>query len=283
MTEIKFTLPTLSGFWSLICGLASRIDILHISIIGAAFRLFIIGFPNDGLVFDEIHYHNAALSLLQGVAANAEHPPLVKLFAALSIKLLGDFWFSWRIPIVLFAVFLPYLIYRLGWKLTGNKTTGLYAAAFSLFDIILFIHGNILMLEIPALVFGLVFVLLYLDKRYGYAALTMSLSFLCNEKALWLLLGVAIYHIWTHLPANIKEHSMRVNAKSVGIFVVLCLIFGGGGFWLNDLMWRPVQNTTVGVGAQVIVYPSNGTMTTTTTLVTNTSYEYITDPIHHVL
>ena len=123
----------------------------------------------------------------------------------MSIRLLGDFWFAWRIPIVLFAVFMPYLIYRLAWKLTGSRSTGLYAAAFSLFDIILFIHGNILMLEIPALVLSLAFALLYLERRYGWAALAISVAFLCNEKALWILLGIAIYHLWTHIPETHEE------------------------------------------------------------------------------
>jgi hypothetical protein len=282
MTEVKFTLPSIGGLWASLLGVASKVDILHISLVGAALRLLVFSFPNDGgLIFDEVHYHNAALAILDGVAANAEHPPLVKLFAALSIKFLGDFWFAWRIPTVLFAVFIPYLVYRLAWKLTGSKQNGLYAAAFSLFDIILFIHGNILMLEIPALVLSLAFALLYLEKRSGWAAVAMSFAFLCNEKALWILLGVAIYHVWSN---PLKKTSFKADAKKVGVFLAVCLVFGGGGLWLNDLVWKPASNTSISVGADVIVYQNNATaVTTTTSLTTHTSYEYITNPISHVL
>ena len=81
-----------------------------------------------------------------------------------------------------------------------------------------------------------------------------------------------------------KRHSIKPDVKATGVFLILCMVIGGGGLWLNDLVWKPVQNTNVSVSANVIVYQNNSTaVATTTTTATNTQYQYITDPIHHVL
>lgn len=281
--EVRFTIPPITPIYSKILDVVKNIRISHIVLINAIIRFFVMSFPSDGgMIFDEVHYIGAARAILQGIAANAEHPPLTKLIIALSIKIFGDFWFAWRFPIVLFSLFVPYIIYKIALKLTDDKTLALYSAAFSCFDIILFIHGNIYMLEFPALVFALGFVYFYLEKRYIISSVMISLGFLCNEKAMLVLLGIAIYHVST----NLTFKSLFINSIRVGKFLTLCVIFGGGGLWLNDIFWRPVSNTSIGIISHetVIAQPSNVTVSfsTLTSLATTTAYTYINDPFSHV-
>ena len=261
-----------------------KIDILHITLLNAILRFFVMCFPSDGgMIFDEVHYIKAIRAILEGIPANGEHPPLTKLIVGAFIKIFGDFWFSWRLPIVLFALFIPYLVYKISLKFNDDKNLAKFAATFSCLDILLFIHGNIYMLEIPALVMSLLFCLLYLEHRNIPAAIAISIGFLCNEKALWVLLGVAVYHIMTHADSLKKLDRFVPDAKQTAIFLAACCLFGGGGLWLNDLVWRPSSQTNSNIGVVATVYQSNGTaVTTSLSTITTTDYVYINDPISHV-
>jgi dolichyl-phosphate-mannose--protein O-mannosyl transferase len=71
--------------------------VLLLSFIFAAHMLQ-IAFPSDGsMIFDEAHYVPASVATMNGVAANAEHPPLSKIIAAGGIMLLGNNWFGWLV------------------------------------------------------------------------------------------------------------------------------------------------------------------------------------------
>lgn len=80
------------------------LNIYHLLLFSLALHLLILGQPNDGFVFDEAHYVPAALETLKGLPANVEHTPLTKILVAVSIGLLGNWWFAWRIPIVVFSL-----------------------------------------------------------------------------------------------------------------------------------------------------------------------------------
>jgi len=275
--EVKFKIPNILES---AIGFIDRIDIWHLVLFGAIIRFFVMPFPNDGgMIFDEVHYIKATRAMLEGLGANSEHPPLVKIIGVVAIKLFGDHWFAWRFPIVMFSVWLPLLVYKLSLRLFNDKRKAIFSALFSMFDIILFIHGNIYMLEIPAMVFSLLFVLWYLEKKPAKASLAISLGFLCNEKALWVLLGVAIYHILE----NFKLKNLIIDAKPVAVFLSLCVLFGGGGLFISDLIWRPSSQANLSVQVIETVYQNQtGPFTTSTATTTSTSLKYIYDPFSHV-
>ena len=193
----SFSIPSMSDVWVWLSKFGNKIDIWHIFFLNLAMRLLIMSTPNDGgMIFDEVHYIKATRSILLGIAANAEHPPLVKLIVGAFIQIFGDYWFSWRAPIIILSMWVPYLLFRIVMDLTQDRKKALFAAAFSCFDIILFIHGNIYMLEFPALVFSLVSGMYLIEKKYGKSALAMGIACLCNEKAVFALLGLGLYQLW---------------------------------------------------------------------------------------
>ena len=258
-----------------------RIDISHIILISAILRFFVMSFPNDGgTIFDEIHYIKATRAMLQGIAANAEHPPLTKIIGLISIKIFGDFWFAWRLPIVLFALAGTYVMYLLAKEILKDEKLALVAAALSCVDIIWFIHGNIFMLEMPALTFSLAFAYYFYKKRYNISAVFIGLGFLCNEKALFILLGMTIYQGLSYFKPK------KVNAvliKRTAIFLGVCVLVGAGGLFISDSIWKPSSATLVQIMENIIVV-QNETLpiTTTTTTATQTDYEYISNPFSHV-
>jgi len=281
--SFTISLPSLGGLWRIALEITKKIDIWHIVLFGLIMRLFVISQPEDGMVFDEVHYIKATRDIIQGIAANAEHPPLVKLIVGLFTSTLGDYWLSWRLPIVLFSMWIPYILYRIVMKLSnGDKRKALFTAFLSLFDIILFIHGNIYILEMPALVLGLVSAMWMLESKYKSSAIAMGLACLCNEKAVFILLGMGIYQLWV---SERKNRDMREIGKKVTTFLIICSVIGFGGLWVSDMIWKPQINTSSTISANVIVSVDGqgNPVTTTTSLATITTGDTINDPFTHLL
>jgi 4-amino-4-deoxy-L-arabinose transferase-like glycosyltransferase len=269
----------------LMTGIFNKINIWHIILLDAIIRFFCMTIPSDGgMIFDEVHYVKATESMLQGVAANAEHPPLTKIIGLIFMKVFGDYWFAWRFPIVIFALAGTYVFYLLAKAFLKDEKMALIAASFTCFDIIWFIHGNIYMLEMPALTFSLAFAYYFVKKKYFISAVMIGLGFLCNEKALYVLLGMFFYQLmtkfhWKDLKASLPKNLL---IKNTGIFLLICILVGGGGLFISDMIWKPSSSTSANVVANVIVINGANVTTTTTSLSTILSYKYITDPFSHV-
>jgi len=259
----------------------NKITISHIILISAILRMFVMPFPSDGgLIFDEAHYTKAVQSILQGIHANPEHPPLTKLIVATSVKIFGNFWFAWRIPMVICSLASTYLVYLIAREFFDEKIA-LLAASFIIFDIIWFIHGNIFMLEPPCMTFGLLFILLCLRGRYAWAGASIGLAGLANEKALFFLLGMSIYGALAH---GLKKMD-RTTLKKIGVFVLAVGLVGGGGLWMFDIIMPPSKATNVNINVQhtVIQDEQGNPMRTETATTTQTKQVYLKNPVEHVL
>ena len=265
---------------SVVHSLLGQIKISHIILFSAIIRMFCAAFPSDGSsIFDEVHYLGAVRAMMQGLPANAEHPPLTKIIVMWSIQIFGDHWFAWRLPIILYSLGATYLVYRIAKEFLDEKKA-LLVSVFMIFDIVFFIQGNIYVLEVPGLMFGLAFVLYYLKGRYWFSAAMIGLGFLCSEKALFLLLGAAVYHVML----NWRRPTKPV-VKKVGLFLTLCVIVGAGGLALSDSVWPPSKSTHININiANTIYQDENGNpVRTETATKTQTTYEYMLNPIDHVL
>lgn len=261
--------------------LLSRATITHVIMLSLALHLFASAFPSDGgMVFDEAHYVPAATATLAGLPANAEHTPLAKIMVAVSIALFGNYWFAWRFPIVLTAVGAEYVFYRLA-KRFFSERHALAATALLSFDIMFFVHGSIFVLDMPAIMFGLIGVELYFARRYKWSAASLGTSFLMKELGLFFLFAVGIYH----LAFNAKQKDIVVKLKKAVPFMLVLVLVSGGGLWLYDLAYKPASGTTIYTSVvNNVVVDQNGTPITTKTIISNvTSNTPITNPIDHML
>lgn len=262
-------------------GLISKFNIGYLLLLSLALHLFVISIPQEGYVFDEAHYVPAALKTLELQPANVEHTPLAKIMIAVSISIFGNYWFSWRFPIVLTSIASLYVFYLLSKHFLTEKYA-LYATAFLSFDIIFFVHGSIFVLDMPAILFGLLGVLLYFEKEYKLSAVSFGLSFLMKELGLLFLSVVVLYHFL----GNLRLKSLRNinNWKTSVVFILVLLLVGGGGLWLYDVVYKPYSGVTVFTNERNnVVIDSNQTPITTETIITNsTSLSLITNPIDHI-
>ena len=253
-------------------------NIGHLLLLSLALHLFIISFPQDGFIFDEAHYVPAAIKTLNLEPANAEHTPLAKIIIALSIAVFGNYWFAWRFPIVIMSIVSLYIFYLLSRRFMTDHYA-LYATAFLSFNIIYFVHGSIFVLDMPAILFGLLGIHLYFSQRYSYSALSFGLSFLMKELGLFFLGTMLIYHLLTHFKVpNLNQ------IKKVAGFLLVILLVSGGGLWIYDFVFKPTTGASVFTNAQLtLVKDTNGTVLTTITTLNNiTSFAYITNPVEHL-
>jgi predicted membrane-bound dolichyl-phosphate-mannose-protein mannosyltransferase len=236
----------------------SKVKIWHILLLSFILHLSVIPFPSNGLVFDESYYGPAAEDILYGVASNLEHPPLAKIVIALSMLIFGDNWFAWRFPIVLMAVASLYVFYLIAKRFMSERYA-LFATAILSFDVIFFVHGSIFVLDIPAILFGLIGIELYFAKKYSWSAFSFGISFLMKEMGLLFLLAILIYHVATHL--KLQQFKNKVNLKKTATFLIVLLLISGGALWLYDIIYSPPYPLGIENGHTIILSTTNQSMT----------------------
>lgn len=142
--------------------------------LGLALRAHHLGVP-DTLKWDEIHYVPTARSYLAHEYAWSDHPPLGKLIIALSIKLLGDTPFAWRLPSLLFGVANIGLIAWSARVVFQSRRAAVIAAAFVAVD------GFFIAYSRAALLDGMIVAM-------GVGAVTVALS----GRKLWHVLAAGV-------------------------------------------------------------------------------------------
>ena len=81
---LKFTSTLLSYLQNFL----KKFNITHLLLIVFALHLFVMSFPSDGgMVFDEVHYIKATRAHFEGIGANPEHTPLVKVLMTIPIAI----------------------------------------------------------------------------------------------------------------------------------------------------------------------------------------------------
>jgi 4-amino-4-deoxy-L-arabinose transferase-like glycosyltransferase len=248
-----------------------------------AMHMIQIAFPSDGSkIFDEAHYIPASEATLEGIAANAEHPPLPKIIGAIGIALLGDNWFGWRFPQVVMEIAALYVFYLIARRLLGNPWA-LGATMLLGLDTVFFIHGGALLIDMPAFLFCFLAIELYFRKHYWLSASSMGLAFLAREMSIFYFLALAVYHIGANW--NWKSLKAMKPAFKLGVrYMLLALIIFGITLWAYDLRYLPPRTTSVTnvVNARIILGAQGAPISTVYSTIHSTSKDVIWNPVQHV-
>jgi dolichyl-phosphate-mannose-protein mannosyltransferase len=105
-----------------------------------------LGIPTK-IYFDETHYIAAARKLLAMEVANQEHPMVGKEVIALSIRLLGDNAFGWRVPSALFGAFGLFALGRMVWWASQRRFATLAAMLLLITSFLWYVQSRIGMLD----------------------------------------------------------------------------------------------------------------------------------------
>ncbi len=183
--------------------------------------------PAGSLIFDEWYYVNVARVILRipeslgangqppypmppntaGLDPNHEHPPLAKLLIALSMYLIGNNAYGWRIPSVIFGSVAVLVFYLLMKRIATYKMVPLVSAVLFSFDNLVFVHSRIATLDIFAVTFMLLGLYWYFSGHSFLSAIGMALSSLTKLTGLAGFLIIALVHTIRYVTQSSKAKS----------------------------------------------------------------------------
>jgi dolichyl-phosphate-mannose-protein mannosyltransferase len=187
---------------------ALRVLLCSVGLFIASLLLFVWGIDHyRELIFDETWYVPTARKLLEtGEMLHQEHPPLGKLLIAGGIAIFGDNAFGWRIASAVFGSIALVAAFFWGLALFRNLAAGLWVAAITLFDQVVYVQARIAMLDIFLIAFCTLalafFTFSYREKRQGaafaYALVTgvsLGLAGACKWSGFFLLFGIVAAYL----------------------------------------------------------------------------------------
>lgn len=187
--------------------LLQTILLSSILLLSYSLRLWRVAVP-DTYYFDEVYhaftaaYYAANMPQAyewwhqapEGVAFEWLHPPLAKLIQGLSIFLLGDYSFAWRLPSVIFGVLVVAAVYHLAQVLFKDRWLSLLSALFASIEGLLIVQSRIAMNDIFVTLFMLLAFARYYHFRFSHPRGQLDLRWFLET---CLLLGLAISSKWS--------------------------------------------------------------------------------------
>jgi len=232
-----------------------------ILVFAALTRLWRLGFP-DVYYFDEVYHVVTAKLIAYGDPSAYEwwhpapepntaidwlHPPLAKLFQAVSMILFGFTSFSWRLSSALFGVGVIGLTFAVTKRLKLPAAVALLAAFFASTDGLLLTMSRVTMNDIHVTFFYLLTVFSYLgwkDRPTLRTALFTALAAGLAVASKWsgifvvgLLLGDLL---WTNLVPLKEKLQKKHTAQLAGLVILLVplvYILSYGQMWMQGKTW----------------------------------------------
>lgn len=214
---------------------------------------------SPALIFDEQYYVNAARVILGTHPAagsayaqaalfhdpNAEHPPLVKLLIAGTMRLFGDNSWGWRIAPVVFGSLAILGMYLLVRSARGGAWLALGAATLMAVDNLLLIHGRIATLDIFVVTFMIATVALYLRGQPLLAGAALGVGLCTKFVAIDAVSVLVLFEVCRVLLRNGDEVRSRwaltrAKALRLGVFVGAGLLTYLGLLFALDLFVGPI-------------------------------------------
>ena len=226
----------------------------------AAFYGFRLSFPPEPY-YDEVYHVASARNILKLQAYVDVHPALGHVVHALSLLILGDHSWVWRISSLLFSVLVVFLIYGIVKELARDRLAGFFAAGFSIFECISLTQARMMMHNSQMLFFmllSLYCLILHTEsgrlmrrKAFLLSGLSLGLGFASR----WVALGIAPL-IWLLLAKSKKRlqgGSERTKFwKDVfwGFVLVPVAVYLASQLvipFLNGFGWSDVWNQSVNI------------------------------------
>jgi predicted membrane-bound dolichyl-phosphate-mannose-protein mannosyltransferase len=229
---------------------------MYLFVISAALRLIWLDKPPGLLIFDESYYVNVARIILRlpqqpnvfpnaipGIdSVNQEHPLLAKLLIALSMSIIGDNGWGWRIPSVVFGLFSIFVLYLLLKKTAKSPLIALMGTFLFSFDTLVFVHSRIATLDIFVLGFMLLGFYWYFSNRMNLSALGMALATLCKISGLYGILTLGAFHLGRELLSRDRkvdwQSLLSVFEKYAIVYLVSFIVLMA----VLDFFWAGYKN-----------------------------------------
>ena len=239
-------------------------------LVSLVLRALWLGVPQNGLIFDETYYVNAARVILglpatahyvgspPGFDPNTEHPALGKLLIAGSIRLLGDSGLAWRLPSLIAGMIALLAVYAIARDLGRTAWLPILATALVSFDNLTFVHGRIGTLDMLVLAPMLVGSWLAIRRRWILAGVAMGIALLIKITALYAIGAVLFYVLLTEGPAWWRARRLPPFDDLRGPigFLIITASIAIGGLTLLDV-WLSRFPSPIDHIARIVTYGAN--------------------------
>jgi len=235
-------------------------DRIFICLLALGFLLRIIWLdkPEGSLIFDEKYYVNIARIILKlphdpdvyegatlGLDPNQEHPFLAKGIIALSISLLGDNAWGWRIPSVILGTLSIFLFYLLIKKLSNKNELALLSAFLMTFSNLIFVHSRIATLDIFMLFFMLLGFYWYFTNKIFLSSFALALSTMSKLNGMFGFFTIIIFHfVFSFFESRKygKKFNWTKTLNWVGRYSIIYFVSVFLLFLLLDWFWVGYKN-----------------------------------------
>jgi predicted membrane-bound dolichyl-phosphate-mannose-protein mannosyltransferase len=170
---------------------------------------------------------------------------------ALSMWLVGDNEYGFRLPSVLLGTLSILLLYLLLKRVSGDKLLSLIATFLFSFDNLVFVHSRIATLDIFVLFFMILGFYWYFGRRMILSGVALALSTLCKIGGLYGVLAIAIYHVGKTVFGRKGDSEQPALMQRLGELERLVIAYGVcfvGLLFVMDRLWvgypSPIEHIT---------------------------------------
>jgi len=170
---------------------------------------------------------------------------------ALSMWLIGNNEYGFRLPSVLLGTLSILVFYLLLKRVSGDRLLSLIATFLFSFDNLVFVHSRIATLDIFVLFFMILGFYWYFGRKMILSGVAFALSTLCKIGGLYGVLAVGTYHVGKALFAkkgDSEKLSLMQRLESLERLVIVYGISFVGLLFVMDRLWvgypSPIEHIT---------------------------------------
>lgn len=215
----------------------SRVLLIGLLAISFALRVLWLDYPGRVAILDEGYYLSSAHNILgleqlpgnpypyarPGLDPLIEHPIAGKLLIALSIRIVGDTPYGWRLPSAVAGTIVILLAYLLARRMTRRRDVPLVAATLTSLDPMMLVHSRIAMLEIFVALLVLTALYFYLRRQPVLAGLAAALAVCVKLTGVSAILSVIAFEALRSLGGRAR-FARRRRIRALGVTTAVCVV-----------------------------------------------------------
>jgi len=170
---------------------------------------------------------------------------------ALSMWLIGNNEYGFRLPSVLLGTLSILVFYLLLKRVSGDRLLSLIATFLFSFDNLVFVHSRIATLDIFVLFFMILGFYWYFGRKMILSGIAFALSTLCKIGGLYGILAVGVYHVGKALFTKKGDSGQLSLMQRLGELERLVIAYGisfVGLLFVMDRLWvgypSPIEHIT---------------------------------------
>jgi len=225
----------------------SRVLLIVLIALSFGVRALWLDYPGRLAILDEGYYLSSAHNILgteqlpgnpypyarPGLDPLIEHPIAGKLLIALSIRILGDTPYAWRLPSAVAGTVVLLLVYLLAYRTTRHRGVSLAAAGLTALDPMMLVNSRVAMLEIFVTALILATLYFYVRRLPALAGLAAALAVCVKLTGVSAILCVVAFETMRTLRHRVltrRWSTRRIRALAVAVGV--CAVSVPALLWL---------------------------------------------------